>query len=44
MGRQLGPGDPFPAYTVSTVDGRAFNMPADIQGEYAVVTYYRGIW
>lgn len=44
MPRQLTPGDPFPPFTVPTTDGRVMNLPADLQGEYAVIIFYRGIW
>lgn len=44
MGKQLGPGDPFPPYKVPTVNGGELNIPADIKGEYAVILFYRGIW
>ncbi|MGH7871446.1 MAG: hypothetical protein ACREQO_04415 [Candidatus Binatia bacterium] len=44
MAKQLGPGDPFPVYRVPTVNGRTLNIPADIEAEYAVVFFYRGIW
>ena len=44
MARQLGPGDKFPNYTVPTVDGRRLNIPSDIEREYAVILFYRGIW
>lgn len=44
MARQLGPGDPFPNYTVPTAAGRLLNIPSDINAEYAVIIFYRGIW
>jgi peroxiredoxin len=44
MARQLGPGDPFPKYTISTASGPTLNLPGDLTGEYAVVLFYRGIW
>jgi peroxiredoxin len=44
MAKQLGPGDLFPNYEVSTVDGGVLNIPADLKGEYAVIIFYRGIW
>ena len=44
MAKQLGPGDKFPHYTVPTADGRELNIPADIEREYAVILFYRGIW
>ncbi|HEY5543253.1 MAG TPA: hypothetical protein VIM04_08365 [Candidatus Binatia bacterium] len=44
MARQLGPNDPFPTYTVSTADGGRMKIPADLEGEYAVIIFYRGVW
>jgi peroxiredoxin len=44
MSRQLGPGDPFPKYTVSTAAGGRLNIPADLTGEYGVIIFYRGVW
>ena len=44
MAKQLNPGDTFPNYTVPTTDGRTLNIPADLNGEYAVIIFYRGIW
>jgi peroxiredoxin len=44
MAKQLGPGDAFPNYTVSTADGGRLNLPSDLKGEYAVIIFYRGIW
>jgi peroxiredoxin len=44
MAKQLGPGDPFPNYTVPTVNGATLHIPADLNGEYAVIIFYRGIW
>lgn len=44
MARQLGPGDPFPNYTVPSTNGETLKIPADIKGEYAVIIFYRGIW
>ena len=44
MARQLGPGDPFPNYSVPIADGGRLNLPADLGGEYAVIIFYRGIW
>lgn len=39
-----GPGDPFPNYTVPTVKGGTLNIPTGLNGEYAVIIFYRGIW
>jgi len=44
MSKQLTPGAPFPAYTVPTVDGPTLNIPAGLEGECAVVIFYRGVW
>jgi hypothetical protein len=44
MARQLLPGDSFPAYSVSTIDGRSVNIPGDLEGEYAIIIFYRGVW
>lgn len=44
MAKQLGPGDPFPAYEVPTTSGAKLNVPAGLGGEYAVIIFYRGIW
>ena len=44
MAKQLGPGDPFPNYTVPTAGGGTLNIPTDVKGDYAVIIFYRGIW
>lgn len=44
MAKQLNPGDPFPQFTVATVGGPTLSIPNDLNGEYAVIIYYRGIW
>lgn len=44
MARQLGPGDPFPFYSVPITDGRTLDLPGDIKAEYAVILFYRGLW
>lgn len=44
MVKQLGPGDPFPNYSVATAGGTKLDLPADLTGEYAVIIFYRGIW
>jgi peroxiredoxin len=44
MAKQLGPGDPFPSYSVQTAFGGTLNIPTDLKGEYAVIIFYRGIW
>ena len=40
----LAPGDPFPAISVTPVDGESFELPAALAGHYAVVLFYRGAW
>jgi hypothetical protein len=44
MARQINPGDPFPTFNVSLTDGRTLMLPGDLDGQYAVIIYYRGIW
>ena len=44
MAAQLGPGAPFPSYAVRIVAGGTLAIPAEIEGEYAVIIFYRGIW
>lgn len=41
---RLNAGDAFPQMTVSTVEGRSLALPADLEGEYAVVLFYRAWW
>jgi hypothetical protein len=44
MAKQLGPGNPFPSYNVPMANGGRLNLPAGLEGEYAVIIFYRGIW
>lgn len=44
MGRQLGPGDAFPNYSVPIASGGTLNLPSDLKADYAVIIFYRGIW
>jgi hypothetical protein len=44
MPKQLGPGDPFPSYNVPTANDGRLNLPVNLEGEYAVIIFYRGIW
>ena len=44
MAKQLGPGNPFPAYSIATAGGGKLNLPNDLKGEYAVIIFYSGIW
>ncbi len=44
MAQQLTVGQPFPDYSVSTVDGKTLNIPRDLTGEYSVLLFYRGGW
>jgi peroxiredoxin len=41
---RLDPGDAFPEMSVSTVEGRTLRLPGDLEGEYAVLLFYRGWW
>jgi hypothetical protein len=41
---RLNAGDAFPESTVTTVEGRALSIPADLTGEYAILLFYRGWW
>lgn len=40
----LSPGDFFPATTLRTADGEQIVLPEAINGDYAVVLFYRGHW
>lgn len=44
MVKQLIPGDPFPNFVVPTTDGKQLAIPKDLQGEFAIIIFYRGIW
>ncbi len=44
MAKQLNVGDLFPDYRVQSTDGRSFDLPRDLTGEYSVLIFYRGIW
>jgi len=44
MARQLNAGDLFPDYQVQTTNGRTFDLPQDLTGDYSVLIFYRGIW
>ena len=44
MAKQLNAGDIFPEYQVQTTDGRTLRLPHDLQGEYSMLIFYRGIW
>jgi peroxiredoxin len=44
MTRQLNAGDIFPTYQISIADGRSLVIPDDLQGEYGVIIFYRGVW
>ncbi len=41
---KLNAGDPFPALTVSTVDGRSLTLPGDLEGTHAILLFYRAWW
>jgi peroxiredoxin len=40
----LGPGDPFPELTMSTIGGRSLTLPDAFGGSFGVVLFYRGAW
>jgi hypothetical protein len=40
----LNAGDVFPELKVTTVNGGSLSLPADLEGEYAIVLFYRGWW
>jgi peroxiredoxin len=40
----LGPGVRFPTLTVQPPAAQAFDVPAQVQGHFAVVLFYRGSW
>jgi peroxiredoxin len=44
VAKQLNPGDRFPSYTVALTQGEKLHIPEDLQGEYAVIIFYRGVW
>ena len=44
MSRQLNSGDLFPQYYVQLTDGRALTIPDGLNGEYAILIFYRGVW
>jgi len=39
MAAPLGPGDAFPAFEVTTTDGRTLHVPAELPGRYPVILY-----
>jgi hypothetical protein len=41
---RLSAGDVFPSLTVTTVGGRSLALPADLQGEYSILLFYRAWW
>jgi len=41
---QLNPGDPFPSFSVHTLDGSDLELPAALAGSFGVVLFYRGSW
>ncbi|MFQ5666941.1 MAG: hypothetical protein ACE5I7_10985 [Candidatus Binatia bacterium] len=41
---QLKLGDPFPAMSVSTVDGRRLSLPNDLGGRFPIILFYRAWW
>jgi peroxiredoxin len=40
----LGPGVRFPTLTVQPPAAQAFDLPAHVEGHFAVVLFYRGSW
>lgn len=40
----LKPGDPFPAFMLTTPGGPDLSLPRDLGGQFAVVLFYRGSW
>jgi peroxiredoxin len=43
MGR-LNVGEVFPEFKVTNVDGRELSLPTDLEGDYAIVLFYRAWW
>lgn len=41
---RLNAGDPFPELTASTVGGRSLKLPAALEGDYAILLFYRAWW
>lgn len=48
MAREQGPmldaGDVFPSMKFATVGGDSLTIPADTQGKWTVLIFYRGDW
>jgi len=44
MEAPLRPGDAFPAFEVTTTDGRTLRVPSELPGRYPVILYYRAWW
>lgn len=42
--RLLDTGDPFPEFSMNTVDGGTINLPGDFKGKWVVFLIYRGNW
>ena len=40
----LTPGDTFPSLTITPVDAEPLELPDDVNGQFAVVLFYRGSW
>jgi len=40
----LDAGQSFPELTFDTVGGGTLNLPADLEGDFAIVLFYRGKW
>lgn len=41
---RLSAGDAFPEFRVTTVEGQGLSIPAELQGEYAIILFYRAWW
>ena len=44
MAEKLGPGDLFPTMSVTLVGGGSISLPADMDGNYNIILFYRGHW
>jgi len=40
----LKPGEEFPPFEVAIVDGRRISVPTDLEGEFAILLFYRAWW
>jgi len=44
MNEKLGTGSQFPIMSIDLVGGGKITLPADMDGNYNVVLFYRGHW